>query len=62
MKRQSFRAWKCRQGIHRPDYNGGYGFCKDCGIPVNDDVIDYLLDALKDIAKQQAAPGEREGR
>jgi hypothetical protein len=25
-------------------------------------VIDYLLDALKDIAKQQAAPGEREGR
>ena len=72
MKRQAFRAWKCRQGIHRPDDGGEWAFCKDCGVPCGEDAVWFLRDTLNEVAGKahasnqseatQKAPGEREGR
>jgi hypothetical protein len=50
MKRASFRAWKCRRGIHRPDDGGEWAFCKDCGVPCGEDAVWFLRDTLNEVA------------
>lgn len=37
MTRRAFRAWKCRQNIHRIDLfgNGNWPTCKDCRVEID---------------------------